>query len=186
MNGPAAGSDFNQVRRRYADLFGRAAAVYGLSPIFGRLYGTLLLSPQPMTLDQLVEAVGAAKSTLSVAMRQLETYRMVRREWLRGDRRDFFVARSDFAAMLQDWYRLFFQHEIRYAEEANAEVRANLSATPPAPGWLSSDEQQTILQRLDEVDGLIEAFQGWFEQLANLVEHRQSRPAERIPIQVEM
>src|SRR5690242_9369233 len=108
--------DFAALRGRYADLFGRAGAVYGLSPVFGRLYGTLLLSPRPMTLDQLVEAVGAAKSTLSVAMRQLERYRMVRRDYLRGDRRDFFTARSDFAAMLQDWYRLFFQHEIRFTE----------------------------------------------------------------------
>src|SRR5215472_12222662 len=84
--------DFEEMRRRYADLSGRATAVYGLSPLLSRLYGTLLLTPRPLSLDELAGAVGAAKSTVSAALRNLERYRLVRREWARGDRRDYYVA----------------------------------------------------------------------------------------------
>lgn len=179
------GSDFEQARRRYADLFGRATAVYGLTPLLGRLYGTLLLSAAPMPLDDLTRSVDAAKSTVSVAMRQLETYRLVRREWARGDRRDFFVARIDFAAMLQEWHRLFFQQEMRFAQEANAEVRARLDQAAPEGGWPSADEQAVLRQRLDDIDQLIAASQGWFEALVDLVGQTERRPAQQIPIQVE-
>ena len=189
--------DYEHVRRRYADLFGRAGAVYGLSPLVGRLYGTLVLTPQPMTLDQLAEAVGAAKSTVSVAMRNLERYQMVRREWVRGDRRDFYFVRTDLVAMMQDLYRLFFQHEIHYVQQANVEVRELLRAVQrapdrapeqspePAPGWPTTSEQAVILQRLDETDRLIAICQNWFGELLPAIGQRELPPAEQIPIQEE-
>jgi DNA-binding transcriptional regulator GbsR (MarR family) len=177
--------DYEQVRRRYADFAGRATAVYGLSPLLGRLYGTLLLTPRPMSLEDLTDAVGAAKSTVSVAIRNLKRYRLVRREWVRGDRRDFYVACTDYAAMLQDWYQLFFRHEIHYLEEGNAEVRKALRDARDALGGLTADERATILTRLAEVDRLISLFQVWFDGLRHVVGEQEIVPAEPIPIEVE-
>jgi predicted transcriptional regulator len=95
---------FSAVQEDYAELAGRATAVYGLSPLLGRLWGVLLLSPAPLGLDALAAAVGAAKSTVSVSMRQLERYRLVERHWRRGDRRDYYAARTDYLAILRDWW----------------------------------------------------------------------------------
>ena len=100
---------FSAVQEAYAGLAGRATAVYGLSPLLGRLWGVLLLSPAPLGLDALAAAVGAAKSTVSVSMRQLERYRLVERHWRKGDRRDYYAPRTDYLAILRDWYRLFGQ-----------------------------------------------------------------------------
>ncbi|MDE3074572.1 MAG: hypothetical protein KGJ86_04015, partial [Chloroflexota bacterium] len=186
------GSEFDEVRRRHADLLARAAGVYGLSPLFGRLYSTLLLAPQPMTLDQLAQAAGAAKSTVSVALRNLERYQVARREWVRGDRRDFYVARTDFAAIMQDWYRLFFQHEIRYVQQANSEVREFLSsvehperASEQPSAWPTAAERDVILQRMDEADRLIAVFQDWFDEILPAMSQGERLPAAQIPIQVE-
>ncbi|HVA24619.1 MAG TPA: hypothetical protein VMW62_09515, partial [Chloroflexota bacterium] len=84
-----------------------------------------------------------------------------------------------------EWHRLFFQQEMRFAQEANAEVRARLDQAAPEGGWPSADEQAVLRQRLDDIDQLIAASQGWFEALVDLVGQTERRPAQQIPIQVE-
>jgi DNA-binding transcriptional regulator GbsR (MarR family) len=176
---------FDALRERFAELCGRAAAVYGLNPLLGRLYGMLFLSPEPLSLDELSELVGAAKSTVSVAIRGLETYRVVRREWRKGDRRDFYSARDDFPGMLQDWYLTFFQRELRYGEQANSTAREALLRSAGSAGWPAAEQRAVLLDRLDHLDQLMAAFRAWFDQLLELASAPRSTSSEIIPIVVE-
>jgi DNA-binding transcriptional regulator GbsR (MarR family) len=176
---------FRDAQEQYADLAGRATAVYGLSPLLGRLYGVLLLSPAPLTLDALVAAVGAAKSTVSVSMRTLERYRLVERHWIRGDRRDFYSARTDFRAILQDWYRLFGLQELRYMEQANAAARQALRAAPAGEDWPSPAERAALLDRLERIDQAFALFRAWADRLLGAPPATDGRPADVIPIEVQ-
>src|SRR5690348_3789190 len=73
----------------------RICRLYGVNPLCGRLFAILFVAPEPLSLDQLRQRVGAAKSTLSVALRQLLSMRVVRRLPPTGDRRDYYEAVSD-------------------------------------------------------------------------------------------
>ena len=59
----------------------------GMLPIAARMNGYLLLRKDPMTLDELVEALGVSKSSASVATRILERYGIARRFTERGTKR---------------------------------------------------------------------------------------------------
>ena len=59
----------------------------GMLPIAARMNGYLLLRKDPMTLDELVEALGVSKSSASVAARVLERYGIARRFTERGTKR---------------------------------------------------------------------------------------------------
>ncbi len=113
-------STFTDVQEQFAEFFGRAASLYNINPLLGRLYGYLFLAPEPMTLDDLCRASGAAKSTVSVAMRSLEHYRLIRRHWYKGQRKDFFVPRTDMNNVLNELFQFFFSPELTYMQEANA------------------------------------------------------------------
>jgi len=110
--------------------FARAAGVYGMNPLLGRLYGVLFFSPEPLTLGDLAEAVGSAKSTVSVAMRKLEGAKIVQRHWRKGDRRDFYEAVADPHKLIADWSRTFFQAEMEAWTEATTLGTAALAAAP--------------------------------------------------------
>jgi DNA-binding transcriptional regulator GbsR (MarR family) len=74
---------------------GQLSDFFGFSPIMGHLYGALLMSPEALSLDDLEEIVGKSKASVSMNMRALERWNMVREVWVKGDRRKFYEAETD-------------------------------------------------------------------------------------------
>ena len=67
----------------------------GLPRIAGRVLGTLMLSPDALSLDELSETVQASKASVSTNCRLLERAGAVERVTRPGDRRDFYHVADD-------------------------------------------------------------------------------------------
>ena len=74
---------------------GRLAGFFGFNDVMGRLYGTLLLNPEPLSLDELCDTLQISKGSVSMNMRDLERWGMAKEVWVRGERRKFYKAESD-------------------------------------------------------------------------------------------
>jgi DNA-binding transcriptional regulator GbsR (MarR family) len=72
----------------------------GVPQTAARLYGYLLLSEAPVSLDRIVADLEISKSTASVAAHLLEMYTLVRRSGQRGTRRVLFEASEDYTGMM--------------------------------------------------------------------------------------
>jgi DNA-binding MarR family transcriptional regulator len=79
-------------RIRVIEDFGRFFGTWGLAPTQGRIWGYLLLSPQPASLDLIAQDLGISKSNASTAARQLEQFLLVRRSGQPGSRRALYEA----------------------------------------------------------------------------------------------
>jgi len=176
-------TSFEELREQYSDYFARAAALYNVSPLLGRLYAYLLLSPEPMSLGELAETAGAAKSTVSVVMRTLDHYRLVRRHWVKGDRRDYFTARTDSGVILQELFDLFFSRELKFMESANLTARQALETVPFETDWPDKQQRLELLERLTQFESFISLVSGWLKQIVGNAEP--ITPTESIPIEVE-
>mgnify|MGYP001462471260 CR=1 FL=1 len=75
---------------------GELTDFFGFSPVMGHLYGALLMHPGPLSLDELEEMVAKSKASVSMNMRALERWGMVREVWVKGDRRKYYEAETDF------------------------------------------------------------------------------------------
>ncbi|WP_037732849.1 ArsR family transcriptional regulator [Streptomyces megasporus] len=73
---------------------------WGLPQTTGRLLGYLLLRNEPVDLDTMVKDLGASKSGLSVAARQLEAWFLVRRSSRSGSRRVCYEVVGDIERLL--------------------------------------------------------------------------------------
>jgi DNA-binding transcriptional regulator GbsR (MarR family) len=62
----------------------------------GATYGVVYLSPEPITLDELVKQVGITKGAISTSVRHLERLGMVKKHFIIGDRKDYYTAETDF------------------------------------------------------------------------------------------
>jgi DNA-binding transcriptional regulator GbsR (MarR family) len=78
------------------ETMGRITAFWGFSKIMGQLYGLLYLSPKPLTLDEMAETLSISKGNVSINIRALERWNMVRQVWVKGDRKDFYESETDF------------------------------------------------------------------------------------------
>lgn len=82
--------------RAFVDRLGQQAEADGLPRIAGRLFGTLLLSATPQSLDDLAAELGVSKASVSTDCRRLLERGLVERVAIAGDRRDFYQATPDF------------------------------------------------------------------------------------------
>ncbi|MBX6332617.1 MAG: MarR family transcriptional regulator [Gemmatimonadaceae bacterium] len=86
----------NEAVRWFIEEVGLRAEADGLPRIAGRLFGFLLLSPGPCSLDEIAEALGVSKGSVSTDARLLLRHGWLRRVSLPGDRRDYYEMAPDF------------------------------------------------------------------------------------------
>ncbi len=81
----------DEERRRYVEEFGLLFGQFGLSRMFGRVLGVLMISDPPeRSAEELAEALGASRGSISQTTRSLIQMGLVQR-WSRpGERRDYF------------------------------------------------------------------------------------------------
>jgi len=95
-----------QAEQNFIERMGVILAGDGLSRIAGRIFGLLLLTPDDASLDQIAEALGVSKGSVSLEARRLEQRGMVQRVSRPGDRRDYYhVAPNLLAGMMEQRMR---------------------------------------------------------------------------------
>lgn len=118
-------------RERVVEAMERSAEVYGLNRSYGRLYGALYFADGALSLDELVEESGYAKSTVSNAMGTLERLHVVHRRTKPGEgKRVFFEAERDFWRIFQELLRQQARRELQIMGRALTEAEDLLEAAP--------------------------------------------------------
>jgi DNA-binding transcriptional regulator GbsR (MarR family) len=118
----------DEAERRFIDDMARLLVPWGVPLTAARLYGYLLLSPTPVSLDRISEDLQASKSSVSVAARLLEMYTLVHRHGVRGSRRVMYEASDNYEGMLTAQNRTLQAG----AELLKAGARSSRSATARA------------------------------------------------------
>src|SRR5882724_6186124 len=114
----------------FVDGMGAAAATSGiLSQLQGRIFALLYLQPQPMSLEDIAAHLEQSKSNISVNIRGLVEWHLVRRVPVAGSRKDHYQAATDFWRLFQEIMERRFRWCVRQvlatiadAERARAEA----------------------------------------------------------------
>lgn len=105
------------IREDVIESIERSAEVYGLSRSAGRVYGVLYFADEPLSIPELVERTGYAKSTISNVTRRLTRIGMIhRRSSAGGGRRVRFDPESDLWFVVQDVFRQYVNREMELAQ----------------------------------------------------------------------
>lgn len=87
-------------QHRVIEDLARLLEPFGLPLTTGRLWGYLLLSPEPASLERISADLQISKSGASVAARQLEAGTLARRIGQRGSRRVLYEASENYDQMM--------------------------------------------------------------------------------------
>jgi DNA-binding transcriptional regulator GbsR (MarR family) len=101
-----ANNGLSEARRRFTEDVARLLVPWGVPQAAARLYGYLLLNPEPVSLDRITADLQISKSSASVAARLLEQYTLVRRLGERGSKRALFEVSENYEGMLTAQNRL--------------------------------------------------------------------------------
>jgi DNA-binding transcriptional regulator GbsR (MarR family) len=111
----------DESRNHFVQGMSRISNFWGFPKAMGAIYGAIYLTPEPVSLDELVEQVGVSKGAVSTNVRQLERLNMVHRHLQVGDRKDYYTAETDFWKIIKSILQQREQHEFDKALETVAE-----------------------------------------------------------------
>lgn len=134
---------------------GKLAEYFGFNKIMGQLYGALLLSPQPLSLDELADVLQKSKANVSVSLRTLEHLGVVREVWIRGERRKFYEAESDFWKIA---INVLSSRELRDLEQALQILQQNMDALRGAMPGMDAESQAIAGLYVTRIDRLEDFF----------------------------
>jgi DNA-binding transcriptional regulator GbsR (MarR family) len=134
---------------------GQLADYFGYNRVIGKMYGALLLSPQPMSLDDLVDHLSVSKASVSMNMRMLENLGIVREVWVRGDRRKFYEAESDFWKILTN---VLGARELRDVNQALEVLEGNIQGLREAIPTMDQADQALASYYVGRIDQMKDFF----------------------------
>src|SRR5581483_171338 len=98
----------------FVDGIGTAAATSGvLTQPQGRIFALLYLTPTPLSLDEIAAALEQSKSNVSIQVRGLVEWHLVRHTRVSGSRRDHYEAATDFWRVMQEIMERRFRWNLR-------------------------------------------------------------------------
>ncbi len=137
------------------DGLGQLSDYFGYNKVLGKMYGALLLSPTPMSLDDLMAHLDISKASVSMNMRTLENMGIVREVWVRGDRRKYYEAESDLWRVLTN---VLGSRELRDVNQALDVLEENIEHLRDTMNTMSPDDRKLASFYIDRIDHMKDFF----------------------------
>jgi len=151
-----SGDDVEAVRRDVIESMERSAEVYGLSRSAGRVYGVLYFAAGPLSIPELVEETGYAKSTISNVTRKLTRIGLIRRRSTGGGgRRVQFEPETDLWFVVQDVFQQYVAREMGTTRRTLDRALDRLDDADVEAGDPAYDRVATLAATYDEFETLL-------------------------------
>ncbi len=142
--------------------FGEMGSRWGIARTVGQCYAVLFLSDAPLCADDLVEALGVSRSNVSISLKELQAWNIVRLRHVQGDRRDFFTVPEDMWEIVRT---LVEERKKREIDPTLTKLRDLRMAEP-------SEADAYAHGRVTELHDLIETMTGFYDELSHLETER--------------
>jgi DNA-binding transcriptional regulator GbsR (MarR family) len=139
--------------------FGEMGSRWGINRTVGQIYAVLYISREAQSADDIVERLGVSRSNVSMGLKELQSWRLVKLEHRPGDRREFFSAPED---VWQIFRTLAEERQRREIDPTLSMLRDALLETA------GSAEDVYAQERMRRMHELIEQITDWFAEVRKL------------------
>jgi HTH-type transcriptional regulator, glycine betaine synthesis regulator len=110
-----------------SDVVGRLIEFWGFKRNMGRIWSILYLSPEPLSAEDLRQALRLSSGAVSMTVNELLRWGVVRKVWVQGERKDFYTAEVQLWRMISRVFNEREKSEIVVAIESFEEALADVS-----------------------------------------------------------
>jgi len=144
--------------RQFVLHWGEMGARWGVNRSVAQVHALLFVSEAPLTAEAIAETLSVARSNVSVSLRELQAWGLVRVVHQLGDRRDHFQTSKDVWEMFQ----IIVEGRKRREVDPTLAVLRELMAEPRG----SLDDHAR--ERLGELLAFFEMTTAWYEQVRQM------------------
>lgn len=143
--------------------FGEMGSRWGINRTVGQIYALLFLSDRPLNAEDMTDQLGFSRSNVSMGLKELQSWNLVRLQHLPDDRRDYFVTPDNLWEIVRI---LIEERKKREIDPTLTKLRALEMERPSNP----ADEHAH--GRIAELRELIELLTGWYDDVNRLETER--------------
>ena len=144
---------------RFVLHFGEMGSRWGVNRTVGQIYALLFLAPRPLHADDIADTLGFSRSNVSMGLKELQSWRLVKLVHQVGDRRDYFESPKD----VWEIFRILME------EKRKREIDPTLTLLRDTLLDAPQDDSEAYAQRrMHEMLELIELSTGWFDEVQRL------------------
>ncbi|EYC52002.1 ArsR family transcriptional regulator [Hylemonella gracilis str. Niagara R] len=145
--------------RQFVSHFGEMGSRWGINRTVGQIYALIFISQRPLNADDIAETLEFSRSNVSMGLKELQAWRLVRLRHQPGDRREYFEAPSD----VWEIFRVLAE------ERRRREIEPTLSMLRMAlleePG---NEAERHAQERMRQMHELIDRLMTWFDDVQKL------------------
>ncbi|MEE1676158.1 GbsR/MarR family transcriptional regulator [Agarivorans aestuarii] len=132
--------------------FGEMGSRWGFNRTVGQILALLVINQQPLHAEQIMHQLGISRGNVSMGLKELQSWRLVKLSHQAGQRREFFTA----AGSIWDMARTVFEERSkREVDPTLSLLRSNLLEEP------ENEADQFTQQKMEEIHDLLELITQW-------------------------
>ncbi len=139
--------------------FGEMGSRWGINRTVGQIYALLYILGRPLNADDIAEYLRFSRSNVSMGLKELQSWRLVKLLHQPGDRHEYFEPPKDIWEIFKT---LLEERRRREIEPTLSMLRDALLETAP-----TADDREAQ-QRMREMYNLIELSSSWFDDIQRL------------------
>jgi DNA-binding transcriptional regulator GbsR (MarR family) len=86
---------YAQSKEKFIETWGNLGSQWGVNRSIAQIQALLLIAPQPMTTDEIMEELKISRGNANMSIRTLMEWGIVYKKSIAGDRKEYFVAEKD-------------------------------------------------------------------------------------------
>ena len=87
--------ELQEAKNKFVSTWSSLAPYWGINRTMAQLHATLMLSPEPLCTEDLMEQLSISRGNANMNVRALIDWGLVRREHKLGERKEYFAAKKD-------------------------------------------------------------------------------------------
>jgi DNA-binding transcriptional regulator GbsR (MarR family) len=139
--------------------FGEMGSRWGINRTVAQIYELLVMNESPLYADQIAETLKISRGNVSMGIKELQSWRLVRVQHIPGDRKDYYSALGD----VWDMARAVFQERRKREIDPTLTMLRDLLLDDP-----TNDQDKYAQTRMEEIHQLMEMFTLWSDELQNM------------------
>ena len=145
--------------QRFVLHFGEMGSRWGINRTVGQIYALLYVSAKPMNADEVGEALGFSRSNVSMGLKELQSWSLVKLIHQPNDRREYFQAPEDVWAIFRT---LATERRKREIDPTLSMLRDALMEQPSTADDIHAQERMKLMH------GFIEMMTDWLDEVQKM------------------
>lgn len=145
--------------QRFVIHFGEMGSRWGINRTVGQIYALLYVSPRPLNAEEIALELSFSRSNVSMGLKELSSWNLVRLQHLPHDRREYFSTPTDVWTI----FRTLAEQRRKREIDPTLSMLRDALLEPPAG---TADEH--VQGRMREMHDLIELVTRWFDDVQRM------------------